>query len=282
VKKIFELTGLIILMLTSVIITNKTTQVVQEKDLLMTEIKTKSKLYNQPSQPAIITNNTIIPGLYGKKVNVKKSYDKMKKIGDFNENYLIYDYIEPSNTLNKHYDKYIINGNKNTISLIFLLNDNENINKILKILKQNKTNATFFINKIWFEKNKNLLNVIKNDNHTIGILGINHNYNNKDFIKYNKELQKTINQEEIYCYYTENTDDLLACKRQKNHTIKPNIEIKENPIRQIKEQIKPGNMITLPVNNDTEQQLDLIIKYIKLKGFELSNLENHINEKKQN
>ena len=62
----------------SFFITEKTTLVVQNVDDLMAEIKENSSKYNKPSINAKIEKNEIIPGVCEKKVNLIKSYDKMK------------------------------------------------------------------------------------------------------------------------------------------------------------------------------------------------------------
>lgn len=269
-------------MLSSILITQTTTQIVRDSDNIMIELKKNYTKYEKLSENAIINGNTIIPGQYGRKVNINKSYKEMKKIGIFNEKYIIYDEIKPEISIEKQYDKYIIKGNENSISLIFLLKSNENIDKTLQILKSNSVEATFFINKTWINNNENKIQEITKNNHVIGNLSNNLDYENKEFIQMAKIINKTTNQINNYCYYTTNINNIKICSKQNHYTIKPNIETKNNPLIEIKNKIEPGNMITLNINNNTEQQLELIIKYIKSKGYKLNNLENHLVEKKEN
>ena len=76
----------------------------------------------------------------------------MKRLGQFNENLLIYDLILPEVTLTKTYDKYIICGNarKNMVSIVFKVN--EKVDELLKVIdKENNYNflhKDFFLNMI--------------------------------------------------------------------------------------------------------------------------------------
>lgn len=275
-KKILSFIGMISLITSSFIICEKTAIVVKETDNLMIEIKEKKKNYEKDPINAQINNNEIIPGLNGRKVNVEKSYDNMKKIGSFNENYIIYDDVKPEISYKKNYDKYIVKGNdkKNMISLIFIVKENNNIDNILNILENNNIKTTFFIDETGFKNNNELVLSLINKGHTIGCLS--NDYNNSKYI--NNILKKLGKQHQNYCYKTENIDDLKTCSLQKNYTIKPNIVIKNNPLTEIKKNISSGSLIELEINDKTNNELDLIIKYIKSKGYKLENLQNHINE----
>ena len=93
---------------------------VRENDELMKIIKEKQEKYNIKPIDAIITNNTMIPGKSGRKVNLTLSYNKMKAINYFQESLLVYDKVLPNKSINNIYDKVIISGNfyNNKISII--------------------------------------------------------------------------------------------------------------------------------------------------------------------
>ena len=111
-KKFFQIFGLITLICFSFFYTEKVGYVVREMDSLMEEIRKKSE--NNKIEPinATIIDNTIIPGKYGKEVDIEESYKKMKRINEYNENMLIYKKIKPEISLKNNYDKYIISGYK--------------------------------------------------------------------------------------------------------------------------------------------------------------------------
>lgn len=284
-KKIFSYIGIATILSLSIIISERTTTVVKNIDTLMTEIKEKQLEYNKEPMNAIIEDNTIIPGLYGKKINIQQTYDEMKKIGKFNEKYIKYEQTKPEITLENNYDKYIISGNKekNTISLIFLLYNDDNVEQIKKTLKKTNTKATFFIDKTWLEKhNKELIELI-NDGHTIGTLSYNQDYQNIEYTLLNDTLKKQPKQTNNYCYdKNKNIKTLKKCALNKNYTIRPTIIIKDHPLKEIKQKITRGALIELPTNDKTNKELELIIKYVKSKGYNIKNLDDHISEKNNN
>lgn len=283
-KKIFSYIGMFSLVFFSFFISDKTSTVVKDVDEIMIEIKEKKETYNKEPINAIINENTIIPGIYGKKINEKKSYEKMKKIGVYNENYLVFDEIKPETSSEKQYDKYIISGNraKNTISLIFIVKGNDNIDKIIQILEKNQVKATFFIDGYWFKKNNDLITNLIDKGHTIGNLSYNLDYEDTGFIWINNILKKIGKQEINYCYKTDKKENINACVLQKNYTVDPNIKIKEDPLIEIKQQIKPGSLIELNINEKLNNELELVINYIKSKGYKIENIDTHLSEKNNN
>ena len=92
-KKIFQVIGIISLTCFSFFVTEKTATVVSDMDEIMIEIKNKKDDYESNSIDAIIDNNTIIPGVSKRKVNVNKSYKSMKSNGYFNDKLFVYDYL---------------------------------------------------------------------------------------------------------------------------------------------------------------------------------------------
>ena len=98
---------------------------IRENDRLMKEIKARQDDYYLKPIDAVITKHTTIPGISGRKVNIKKSYQKMKAINEFKESLLVFDEIKPNKTIDNIYDKVIVSGNKknNKISLITSLDE---------------------------------------------------------------------------------------------------------------------------------------------------------------
>ena len=123
-KNIVKSIGLITLICFSFFYTEKVIDVVNEQDDIMIKIKEVKDNYKIDSVDATISENTIIPGINGREVDIEKSYQNMKQIGIFNENYFVYKEVSPKDKLEDNYDKYIINGNltKKYISLIFIVN----------------------------------------------------------------------------------------------------------------------------------------------------------------
>ena len=84
-KKQFQIIGFISLMGFSFFYTEKTISVVKEYDDIMISIKTKEKDYKKEQVNATIKGNKIIPGISGEKIDINRSYSKMKRYGKFEE-----------------------------------------------------------------------------------------------------------------------------------------------------------------------------------------------------
>jgi len=259
--KIFRNIGLISLMFLSFIYTEKLVSVVKEYDEIMIEIKNNESKYKIDSIDAIIEENTIIPGIKGKKIDINKSYSKMKQYGKYDERLLTYEEVLPSNLLENNKDKFIISGpNKNKVSLIFLVNNKDNIDNIIKILGERKVN--FFIDNNWANKNEQkIIDLIKQ-----GYIFGNLNYNNKT----DNLIKKIAKQNNSYCYTEEKNESILK-NCLSNYTIVPNIIIKNNTLLELKKNLKNGSIIS--ISNIDETVLKLMINYIESKGYEIVNLE---------
>lgn len=279
-KKVFEMIGLISLVCFSFFITEKTTTVVKNVDDIMIQIKQESKNYKIESVDAIISENTIIPGVYGQEVDIDKSYKNMKKYGSYNVELYEYKSIKPNISLEDNLDKYVIRGNsqKRTVSLIFLVKGNDNINNILKIINQNGIKATFFVDENWFSNNNDLAISLISDGHNIGNLSNNLDYQDSSFGWMDTIIKKIGNQKRGYCYYTDNIDNLNSCILLKNYTIKPT-EIKNNPLLEVEKSIQSGSLLAFNIDSRLESELNSIISYIKSKGYDIVNLEEQLNEK---
>ena len=137
-RKTFEVIGLISLICFSFFYTEKISTVIKENDDILKEIESVASQYKTEAINAIIDNNSIIPGINGREIDIKKSYKKMKKVNSFNSNLLVYKEIEPEISIKEVYDKYIVSGNqqKKEVSLLFLVEANDNVEDIVNILKQ--------------------------------------------------------------------------------------------------------------------------------------------------
>lgn len=275
-KKFFELFGLFSLACFSFFITEKTTTVFENVDNIMLQIKENSSKFNIDSIDAIIDDNTIIPGIYGRDVDIKKSYKKMKKYGLYNENMYVYKSIKPNISLSNNTDKYIISGNKKyrNISLIFKVNND--ISSIINILNNNDIKANFFIDSNWFEENNDLVIDLINNNYIIGNIGS----RDSSFGWMDTIIKSLTKQKQGYCYYTDKDNDSY-CISYKNYLIKP-IEINNNLLQEVKNNLNNGVMLSFNIDNKLINELDTIIKFIKSKGYNIVNIETLLNEHVEN
>ena len=280
-KKFFQIFGLITLICFSFFYTEKVGYVVREMDSLMEEIRKKSE--NNKIEPinATIIDNTIIPGKYGKEVDIEESYKKMKRINEYNENMLIYKKIKPEISLKNNYDKYIISGYKTEkeVSLILLIKDTTDINYLRDLAKEKQIKFNFFVDSTWFENNNDLLYTLISEGHNIGNLGQNGDYNTSTYIWMDTILKKIVKQKNNYCYLeNENTSYLEICALNKNYTIKPSIIIKNNPTNNIQKNIQNGSIISLEANINVTNELAVTINYIISKGYKIVSLNDLLDE----
>ena len=280
-KKIFETVGLISLVCFSFFYTNRITTVIKENDDLLKQIEEIQEQYKTEPINAVIEGNTIIPGLSGKMIDIKNSYKKMKKLNKFNANLLVYKDSKPEISVKKVYDKYIISGNKNNkeVSLLFLLDNQDKIDKLLSILDENEIKATFYTDGKWFENNDQTIIDLIEDGHIIGNLGYHFKYDTSGVSWMNTIVTKIGKQRQTYCYNAiEEESTLEYCNLNQSYTIRPSIIVKNNPLIEIKSGLSNGSIISLEVNDTTIKELPLIIDYIASKDLSIVTIEELLNE----
>ena len=277
-KKYFQIVGILTLACFSFIFTEKTSVILRDNDELMKTIKEKQREYKIESVNANVSGDTITPGINGKQVNNNKSYDNMKRLGEFNENLLIYDLILPEVTLTNTYDKYIIGGNakKNMVSIIF--NVNEKVDELLKIIDK-QYHYNFLIEGKWLEENTELLKKMTSYNNVIINGSYNGNYLDSGYNWINSVINRYSKQENSYCYQEEKRDEYLKiCTLHKSYTILPSLKINTNPLIELKNNLNSGDIIVLDINDKTLTEIPLITKYITSKGYTIANLDELLSE----
>lgn len=278
-KKLFQIIGLMVLVCVSFIYTEKAMIVVREQDPLMIELNEKKDLYYKSPINASINGKNIIPGYEGIEVDVGLSYENMKKYGLYNESMLKFNTVIPNKSINNIFDKYIVSGNKqkNSVSLIFVLNKNDDISKIVEILNKNKVNATFFMEKQYIESNKESLVKIISMGSDIGHL----NYGSDEELLFSNKLVNSLGKKFEYCYTDKDNKDLLnLCSSYSMHIIKPIIVSGSNMTIQVKKSLDSGAIFSFNVNKNLVDELDHIITYIKQKGYTITVISEHLNEKR--
>ena len=283
-KKFFETLGIISLMICSFWYTDKTASVMKEKDDIMVAIKKAEEKEIIDINEAIITNDTIIPGVHTSQIDENRSYNKMKEIGYFDNSFLIYKNVNPKILLEQNYDKYIISGNKkkNNISFLFKIHQNTTIHdvkRILTILNKKRIKSDFFVDGYFLEENNDLMYDIIRNGHQLQNLSYKEDYTNPSFLWLDAVLKKLNHQKVGYCYL-ENKDKktLNICSTYKNHVIIPNLVLEHHALATIKKNIKSGNLISITINSQVIDELPIIIDYIKSRGYKITLLKEHLKE----
>ena len=162
------------------------------------------------------------------------------------------EYKEDECILNKenNLDKYIISGNEieNNISIVIDVTNTKYYQEMIKV----------------FLKNNIPYNILINDNYE-GTFKENVLYKGIN-IKETKDKYET-----IYC--VEYKEDILEeCKKYKINSIKITNYINDNLYQNIKKLLNKGNIYFIKESNKNLNELDITIKYIKSRGYNLVNI----------
>ena len=246
--------GVIIITLFSFYYTEKISNYILHKNKLYQEINKEKNNYKIESISAITKNNYVIPGLNGKKVDVKNSYYNMKDVNEFNPYYLVYNDVYPKKSLYKYKDKIIKKGNSQKNSIAIVIEYDQNIINYLS-----KYNISVLINLETFKKNSKYEQI-----------------NNE---KYNyKKLDKLINK------YSTNTNICMPkynynCEDNHKILVEPTKEFNNNNYITIKNNLSSGDIILIKKNTKKEY-INLLIKSILFKDYQINYLSKHISEER--
>ena len=142
----YVLAGILIVL--SFYITDKSMIYIRSKNPIMQEIISKQDDYKVEAVNAIINDNTIIPGINGKEVDVNKTFNKMDDLGYFNDLYIIYSYSAPNLSLNDNKDKIIIKGNEQKNMVALIIDHNTEVSNYLDSVNIKYTNIVYLEDKI--------------------------------------------------------------------------------------------------------------------------------------
>ncbi|MFC2950065.1 polysaccharide deacetylase family protein [Virgibacillus sediminis] len=275
---------------------------VNAEDPLYKEIQAKSKEFAEEPQNAYIDqvwHKT--PGRNGLKVDVEKSYQKMKEKGSFDESLLEYKQVPPEIQLKDLPASPIYRGHPEKEMVALLINvswGTEYIPDILQILKENKVKATFFIEGKWAKENAGYVKMIHEQGHLIG----NHAYNHPDMrqlssadiaeqiSRTNEILQATVDATPKWFAppsgnYTEEV--VKAADQLGMETILWTVDTIDwkNPtvsvmMNRVNDKIHPGATILMHPTPAIVEGLGPLIKNIKDKGYRIDTIEMLLKEER--
>ena len=278
-KKIFTVIGVLSLVCFSFYYTNLATEIIKNNDPIMKKIVKVSESYKKESINAVFSDNTIIPGISGVKVDINNSYESMKKYGKFNEDLIVFEEIMPTVSLQNTFDKYIRRGNvtKTNVSIIIIVDDPSYVENILDILNSKEVKVTFFVGKNIINESMDLIDIIIKSGHRVVYKS--DEYNVDEVLKYNDLLKVKTNNNLKFCYTDEENITILSnCNYKKMHTIFPNIITTNFPYSDVKRNLDSGSILSFKSNQHTLRELKYIINYINQKGFIIVNLDQVISE----
>ena len=278
-KKIFTVIGVLSLVCFSFYYTNLATEIIKNNDPIMKKIVKVSESYKKESINAVFSDNTIIPGISGVKVDINNSYESMKKYGKFNEYLIVFEEILPTVSLQITFEIYIRRGNvtKTNVSIIIIVDDPSYVENILDILNSKEVKVTFFVGKNIINESMDLIDIIIKSGHRVEYKS--DEYNVDEVLKYNDLLKVKTNNNLKFCYTDEENITILSnCNYKKMHTIFPNIITTNFPYSDVKRNLDSGSILSFKSNQHTLRELKYIINYINQKGFIIVNLDQVISE----
>ena len=280
-NKIIKILFACLLLLASFFYTDKVVSFMEDKDPIMIKLKKeKNKLEESPIN-AKVDVSYLIPGYSGVVVDLNKSFTKMKKYGSYNEALVVFKESVPTISIDEYYDKYIVSGNgfTNYISLVFEINNKELLPKIKEVLKDNDVRATFFVDGVLLKEDSILITSLLEDFHEIELLNNKNNYDKLIFEEELDALQVIANRRGKYCLAKYDQKEILElCSKEKMHTIIPTMQISSKPYLSVKGKIREGAIISISVTKENISELDVLIKYIKQRGYTLDTLEQLLSE----
>jgi len=207
----------------------------------------KNNKYQSPQGIINITDDQIMVGYFGRRVNIRKSYNNMRRAGVYDESLFVFDMIPPANSAKNHLDKYVVRGNplRTGVSLIFRTNNIGDIEVIKEILAKREISVTFITTAN-----------INSDEHEI-VSPLNNNF----------------------CYTEEINQRILDnCRKKGIMTVKP-VVVDNNLYTNARTSAKTGSLMAISVNQDNINELLVTIDYILGRGYNIVSLGSHINER---
>ncbi len=273
IKKIFQVSSILLLAGFSFFYTEKVTKIARNSDPIMVQIKNVKEDLEVMGVDPIIIDDEYIAGVKGCTIDIDKSYSKMKSVGEYKEELLVMSEVESDKNSK---NKYIVSGNKKTknVSIIFIVKDEINMN-IIKFLKSKNIVGNFFIDREYLEKNiSNVIKISKQNN--IYNYGNNGNYEDKHMIYDNNLINVNTTNESKYCLVEDRNEEVLnLCTEYDMDTIKSNF-IKNNIFKNVKENLSNGSIMVF--NSNDIEDIKVSINYILSKGYDIVSLNTLLNE----
>ena len=247
-----------ILVLLSFYTTNKTANLARNQDPILKEIRNVSLEKKLDFVNAEITDDYIIPGMYGSVIDELKSLAKMKEQDAFNSLYLVSQPIKPDISLSDNMDKIIKKGNSKKLRVSFIIDTNSS-KEIKDYLVKNNLKASILTTKETYSKDSYFEQI------------------NNDFNNY-QDLDKLLKKNKIntnICVLDNNKTNLKFCQKKKKYLVIPELVLDKTNIIEVKENLSSGSIIYIK----DATYLDCLVEYIKSKDLKIVPLSELISEK---
>lgn len=275
---------------------------VKQTDSLYQKITNEASKYEMKPRNATIDRVwKKIPGYNGQKVDIKASYQKMKKSGKYDEKDLIFKQSKPSVHLKDLPPSPIYRGNPEKPMVSFIINvawGNEYLSEMLKTLKKHHISASFFLEGNWVKKNPDLAKMIVDAGHEVG----NHSYTHPDMsrlsaararmemIKTNEVIEATTGKK---CEWfappsgSYRDETVKIASELKMETVMWTVDTvdwqKPTPdvlINRVINKVGNGSLILMHPTQSTAKALDRLITLIEKKHLTIGTVSELMNEKR--
>ncbi|KAB2337559.1 polysaccharide deacetylase family protein [Cytobacillus depressus] len=265
--------------------------VTNQKDPLFKEIASRAVDYYIPPQDAKIDRVwKAIPGLNGLQVDIKASYKKMHDEGEFKEEKLIFEQVEPKIQLRNLPPSPVYKGHPEKQMVSFIINvawGNEYLPDMLATLKKHNVSASFFVEGRWAQNNPELAKMIESAGHEIG----NHSYTHpnmgtissskiREEIRKTNEVIKAITDKPVQWFgppsgsYRDETVQIAA--EEKLGTVMWTVDTvdwkKPSPeqlLNRVLSKVHNGALILMHPTDPTAKSLDQLIIQLKQKNLQI-------------
>ena len=258
--------------------TNKVAGIVRGKDPIMQSSKEEKANYEKKAINANVSGDNIIPGKNGKKVNIEASFQKMSQYGKYNDSLYVFDEVEPEVSINTYFDKYVESGREDSkdVALVFDILRFDNMDDVLSLLESNNVTATFFVDGLFMENNRSLLENVSKKGYEIELLSYNGGYDKIYFESSLHVLNDITKDRPKYCVAHYDKKEVLdICNSLSLHTVIPSVDTSNNSFGVVKNKLRGGSIIGL---SNSRVNLNTIINYIKQKGYNLVRLDTLLQE----
>ena len=277
-KTFGKLLSLFLLLLISFMYTDKVFCEVKESNPVMKEIINYKSKNDIKAKNAEIIGDEITIGQNGISINSYKSYDNMKKDKKFNKDKIVYTESSPKISINDTYDYYITRGNTNKkyVSIIFKIDDKDDLDYILNL--NNSIKLNIFIDGKLIEEDISIIKDLVKLDYEVYNLGYNGKYCSKKIGLTNNTLEAVTNYKSMYCLNEEkNNNYLKICKKNKMLSISP--KYVNSSIEEIKNNLSNG-MIIVYDPNEFNNNVNILSKAVTSRGYEIVKLSDLITEER--
>ncbi|MBS2969031.1 polysaccharide deacetylase family protein [Metabacillus sp. KIGAM252] len=264
------------------------------------EIEKRAIEFNVPAKDAEVhTIWKATPGYNGRKVDIAASCTKMKEIGMFKKELLVFEELAPKVHLSDLPPSPIYRGNPAKPMTSLLINvawGNEYLPEMLDTLDKHHVKATFFLEGRWAKENPKLAKMIAEAGHEIG----NHSYTHPDMKRLSAEsakvqLQQTNEVIEAVTdrktkwfappsgSFSEQTVQIAEAMGMRTilwsvDTIDWQNPAPEQLIQRVMKKVHPGAMILMHPTKSSADALDQLIVEIKEKNLSLGTVTSLMDE----